>query len=353
MFDDWEAIGWAGGALLVAFALGMILHWVLFRILGRVAPRTDGEMNQSVVRHCRGPMRLILPILALNIVAPYISIPEQLDHFIRHTLQLVMIAGVAWLLISLSYVLDDVLSLKYRIDVSDNLQARRIFTRVRVLRRVVIVIVGVVALGLMLMTFPRVRELGVGMLASAGFAGIIVGLAARPTVETLLAGVQLALTEPIRIDDVVIVEGEWGKIEEITATYVVVRIWDLRRLILPVRYFIDNPFQNWTRKTADILGTVELHMDYTVPVQAVREELERLVKDAPQWDGKVCGLQVTEATERTMRLRALVSAGDASKAWDLRCLVREKLIEFIQKNYPDSLPRVRGELTGADSGESG
>lgn len=196
----------------------------------------------------------------------------------------------------------------------------------------------------MLMTFDKVRQLGTSILASAGIIGIIVGLAAQRTIATLLAGLQIAITQPIRVDDVVIVENEWGRIEEITFTYVVVRIWDLRRLILPITYFIEKPFQNWTRVTADILGTVFIYVDYTVPVQAIREELHRILKSTDLWDGKAWGLQVTNATERTVELRALMTAPDASAAWDLRCEVREKILEFVQKKYPDGLPKVRAEI---------
>jgi len=196
----------------------------------------------------------------------------------------------------------------------------------------------------MLMTFEKVRQLGTSILASAGVIGIIVGVAAQRTIATFLAGIQIAVTQPIRIDDVVIVENEWGRIEEITLTYVVVRIWDLRRLVLPITYFIEKPFQNWTRVTADILGTVFIYVDYTVPIQAVREELHRILQNSKLWDKKVWGLQVTNTTEHTVELRALMSAPDASSAWDLRCEVRERLVEFIQKNYPDGLPKVRAEI---------
>ncbi|MDH3556239.1 MAG: mechanosensitive ion channel family protein, partial [Deltaproteobacteria bacterium] len=178
----------------------------------------------------------------------------------------------------------------------------------------------------------------------AGIVGIIVGLAAQKSISTLFAGIQMAITQPIRIDDVVIVENEWGRIEEITLTYVVVRIWDLRRLIVPITYFLEKPFQNWTRISAEILGTVFLYVDYTVPVEAVRTELRRILENSPLWDGQICLLQVTNATERTTELRAIISATDASNAWELRCEVREKLIGFIRQNYPDGLPKVRAEL---------
>jgi small-conductance mechanosensitive channel len=195
-----------------------------------------------------------------------------------------------------------------------------------------------------LMTFDRVRQLGTTILASAGVVGIVVGMAAQRTIATFIAGLQIAITQPIRVDDVVIVENEWGRIEEITLTYVVVRIWDLRRLIVPITYFIESPFQNWTRTSADILGTVFVYADYTMPIDVLRDELQNILKKSEHWDGKVCVLQVTNASDRTMELRALMSAADASTAWTLRCEVREKLIDFIRREYPKSLPKVRAEL---------
>ena len=232
---------------------------------------------------------------------------------------------------------------------ADNLAARRIHTQIQILRKVLVVVIGVLALAISLMTFEKVRQLGTTILASAGIIGIIVGIAAQKSIATLLAGLQLAVTQPIRIDDVVIVENEWGRIEDITLTYVVVRIWDLRRLVVPMTYFLERPFQNWTRISADLLGTVFLYVDYTVPVEAVREELKRITKNSPLWDKHVCTLQVTNTTERTLELRALVSAADASQAWNLRCEVREKLIEFLQANYPEALPKMRAELRQQNS----
>jgi len=262
----------------------------------------------------------------------------------EHALALVLIALVAWLLIRMTYVLEDYVVSRFDVDVRDNLRARKIHTQFRVLKRIVIAVVGVIAFGTMLMTFDQVRQLGTTILASAGVVGIVVGMAAQRTIATFIAGLQIAITQPIRVDDVVIVENEWGRIEEITLTYVVVKIWDLRRLIVPITYFIESPFQNWTRTSADILGTVFVYADYTMPIDAVREELHNILKKSDHWDGKVCVLQVTNASDRTMELRALMSAVDASAAWNLRCEVREKLIEFIKREYPQALPRVRAEL---------
>jgi small-conductance mechanosensitive channel len=239
------------------------------------------------------------------------------------------------------YILDEYIIRRFNVDVKDNLRARKIRTQLGVLKRIVIIVVCILALGTMLMTLEKVRQLGTTILASAGIVGIVVGMAAQRTIGTFIAGLQIAFTQPIRIDDVVIVENEWGRIEEITLTYVVVKIWDMRRLIVPITYFIEKPFQNWTRVTADLLGTVYIYVDYTVPVEAVRVELQKILKDSGLWDGKVCVLQVTATSERSLELRALMSAPDASTAWNLRCHVREKIVEFIQKNYPESLPKLR------------
>jgi small-conductance mechanosensitive channel len=259
-------------------------------------------------------------------------------------LALALIAGVAWLLIRLLQVFEEIVARKYRLDENEDVTVRRIRTQAQVFHRVGVVVVVVVTLAGMLMTFPSVRQLGVSLFASAGIAGIVVGIAARPTLSNLIAGMQVALTEPVRIDDVVVVEGEWGHIEEIATTYVVVRIWDQRRLVLPLTYFIEKPFQNWTRASTEILGTVFVYTDYTVPVEAVRIELKRILDATKLWNGKVWGLQVTDATGHGVQLRALMSAADSDSAWDLRCHVREALVDFLQRSYPQSLPKMRAEL---------
>jgi small-conductance mechanosensitive channel len=290
-------------------------------------------------------MRFIVLLIAVSFVLPLLNMTPGVLDFVKHLISLCLIACVAWLIVRFTFVLDDLILSRYKIDVRDNLQARKIQTQLQIFKKVVTVVVVILALAIMLMTFDKVRQLGTSILASAGIIGIVVGLAAQRTIATLLAGLQIAITQPIRVDDVVIVENEWGRIEEITFTYVVVRIWDLRRLVLPITYFIEKPFQNWTRVTADLLGAVFIYVDYTVPVQAIRRELHRILKGSDVWDGKTWVLQVTNATERTLELRALMSAPDAPTAWNLRCEVREKLIEFIKKNYPDGLPKVRAEIS--------
>jgi hypothetical protein len=227
----------------------------------------------------------------------------------------------------------------------DNLVSRRLGTQVQVLRHIATFIIVLITIALMLMTFPAIRHVGESLFASAGLAAIVGGLAARSTLTNLLAGIQIALTQPIRLEDAVIVEGEWGWVEEITTTYVVVRIWDLRRMLLPLTYFIEKPFQNWTRESTDLLGTVFVYADYTVPVESVREELHRVLESSGMWDGKTWGLQMTNLSERTVELRALMSAPSGPQAFDLRCHVREKLIAFLQQQYPHCLPRARADLT--------
>ncbi|MGD8253319.1 MAG: mechanosensitive ion channel [Syntrophobacterales bacterium] len=352
ILQNLEKLLWPLGALVAALLVALLVHHVLFRMLDRFARGTKTIVDDSLVRHLRRPARLIIPILAVSFLLPLLRLPPRILIVLQQTFSLLLIIAVAWLFIKLVYVFEDLILNQYDIDLKDNLEARRIHTQIQILKKVVIVVVGVLALAAALMTFEKVRQLGTTLLASAGIVGIIVGLAAQKSISTLFAGIQMAITQPIRIDDVVIVENEWGRIEEITLTYVVVRIWDLRRLIVPITYFLEKPFQNWTRISADLLGTVFLYVDYTVPVEAVRAEMKRIVESSPLWDKRVCALQVTNATERTVELRALMSAADSSSAWELRCDVREKLIGFIRQNYPDGLPKVRAELTESAEGSS-
>jgi small-conductance mechanosensitive channel len=345
-FMAWNHAFWAVVVIVVAASAGSLVHMVLFGVARRLAARAEGDVGERLIRYARRPARLIMPLVAIQlfypVVTPFLTPPVFAS--LRHALGLGLIAGVAWLFISLSRVIDDALGVRYRLDVSDNLAARRVHTQARVLRRALTVLVIVLTAGVMLMTFPQVRELGASVLASAGLAGIVVGFAAAPVLKNVIAGIQIAIAQPIRLDDVVIVEGEWGRIEEFTATYVVVRIWDQRRLIVPLNHFIENTFQNWTRTDAEILGTVFLHVDYSVPVEAVRQELHRLLEANENWDRRAWGLVVTDATDRTVELRALMSAADAGTAWDLRCEIREQLIAFLQSRYPGGLPRIRAEV---------
>jgi small-conductance mechanosensitive channel len=349
----WEFLTGAGrwivslAVLLAAVGIALVAYQIVARILVGLVRRTASEVDNLLIRNLRRPLRWLFVVIAVYVAVGPLSFPPGLDSFLRHVLSILVNVVIAWLLIKIVYALGEIILLRFQVNVPDNLRARAASTQINVLRRVAVATIIIVALATTLMTFDRVRQLGTAMLASAGIAGIVLGLAAQKTLGNLIAGLQIAFTQPLRIDDVVIVEGEWGRIEEITLTYVVVRIWDLRRLIVPITHFVEHPFQNWTRVTADLLGTVLLYVDYTVPVAAVRTELQRILENTDLWDRKVGLLQVTNVSERAVELRVLVSAPDSGTAWDLRCHVRERLIEFLQEHYPQALPKVRAELPKA------
>ncbi|MBN1974588.1 MAG: mechanosensitive ion channel [Sedimentisphaerales bacterium] len=353
LIQYWKISIWVFGLPLLAGLIGSIF---LYQFLLKYAQKSENKIDNSLIRHCFKPLvwLIVFFIIRFSVEASYPKdeIKENNLDNVEHLLALVLIALVSWLLIKAVSVFEDFITTRFDVNAKDNLQARKIHTQFRVLKRIIFIVVIVIAAATMLMTFPRIKQLGTAILASAGIIGIVIGLAAQKTLGTFIAGLQIAFTQPIRVDDVVIVEGEWGRIEEITLTYVVVRIWDLRRLIVPITYFIEKPFQNWTRVSADILGTVFLYTDYTIPVEEIRKELERILKESDLWDGKVCGLQVTSATDKTIELRALMSAPDASIAWNLRCDIREKLIDFIKIKYPQSLPRFRAEMESQNNGNN-
>jgi small-conductance mechanosensitive channel len=342
-----------------AYGFGVIgaSFWLLRR-LGRVielfvaslSARADTSWDDVLLPLAGKTVRWGLPLLAVILGAPALSIAPAVADVVSNATSLLLIGVVAFILCQVVDVAAAFVLKQHRTDVADNLQARAIHTQVLVLKKVALTVIGVFTLASMLMVFESVRQFGASILASAGVAGIVVGLAAQRSIATLLAGFQIALTQPIRVDDVVIVENEWGRIEDITLTYVVVRVWDQRRLIVPMTHFIDRPFQNWTRASSDILCTVTFHLDYSVPVPAMRTELTRILRQSRYWDGRVDVLQVTDAREHTVEVRALASAADASLAWDLRCEVREELVGFIQREHPGSLPRLRASFA-ADPAE--
>jgi small-conductance mechanosensitive channel len=341
---DWRSVLWSAGIAGGVVFLALAAHSVVFILIKRFANRDGGAFYGLLAQYEQGPTRALLPLFGLLAAIPWIPLSSLVQSRLSHATGLALIATIAWVAIALLDVVQDYISHRHALEESDNLAARRVRTQVQVLRHIAVVVIVVVAASIMVMTFPSVRHLGESMFASAGLAALVAGLAARSTLSSLMAGVQIALSQPIRLEDVVIVEGEWGWIEEITTTYVVVRVWDLRRLIVPLSYFIEKPFQNWTRKTADLLGTVFVYVDYSIPAEEVRSELHRILESSGMWDGKVWGLQVTNANERTLELRALMSAPGSSSAWDLRCHVREKLISYLQERYPESLPRIRTEI---------
>jgi small-conductance mechanosensitive channel len=348
--QNWRGLAWSAGLLVVAIAAALLIRIVVFSVLTRVTRRRGTLLGQSLVRHGKGPALWIFPLIAVLMILPGLPLFDALKTALEHIAGLGLIATMAWLAILLIEVTSDVMAGRYRIDVADNLQARRIQTQFQMVHRIATILVVVVAVSVMLMTFPAIKHIGISILASAGVVSLVVGMAMKDTLANLIAGVQIAFAQPFRIGDAVVVENEMGWIEEIGMMYVVVRIWDLRRLVLPLSYFLTNSFQNWTRTSADMLAYTYIYADYSVPVDAVREEFKRICEASPMWNKKVCGLQVSDSDQRTVQLRALMDVRNSSDAWDLRCLVREKLIAFLQQNYPGSLPRYRGELDANKGG---
>ena len=326
--------------------VGLALHSVLVSVVRRTHRRRPFSISGLPlhVTHWFASFRLLIPSAMLAAAAPLLPAPATVRSTVTHVAVLGIIAGAAWVVTSTLAVARDIAMIHLQLQSADNLRGRRIFTQLRIIEQIATAATLIVALSFMLMTFSGVRQIGADLLASAGLVGLVLGLAAQRSIATILAGMQIAFNQPIRLDDVVVVEGESGRIEEITLTYVVVHIWDHRRLILPVTYFIERPFQNWTRTTAELLGTVSIYADYAVPVQPIRDELEHIVAQTTTWDRKTCLLQVANASEHTVELRALVSAANSADLGALRSEVRERLIGFLQTSYPDRLPRLRVEL---------
>jgi small-conductance mechanosensitive channel len=331
------------GALIAGFAI----YWILFHFILR---KSVSPTHHQTLRRFRKPAFWILVVLAAMAAVPTFGISNYAEDITEHVLHIIFIMCLTWLLIAGVYAVQDILLRRYDISLADNLRARQVRTQMAVMRRLAIGFIGLLAVGLVLYTFNHTRlwQAGAGLLASAGLASLALAAAAKTTVSNLLAGIQIALTEPIRIDDVVIVDGQWGRIEEITAAYVVVCIWNLQRLIVPLSYFIENPFQNWTRTSANLIGTCYIYADYSCPIGPLREEYLRVLKSTELWDGKAQVLQVTDLFEQTMQIRALMSSADSGKLFDLRCYVREKMIAFLQQYYPQCLPKQRiNELQNA------
>ncbi|MDE1920928.1 MAG: mechanosensitive ion channel [Candidatus Omnitrophica bacterium] len=328
---------------LFALLAGLVLHSIAAMLIKR-RPKPSVAGRSLNIRYLIEPLRYLIPGVCVAVVLPWLHFPLEIQSFGMHAAQLWIIASVGWLLMKSVHMVRDMVLEHYDVTVADNLRARKMFTQIRVIGRIINILIVFLTFAIMVMTFNEARQVGLSLLASAGILGVVLGFAAQKTLGNLMAGIQIAFAQPIRLDDVVIVENEWGWIEEITLTYVVVRIWDLRRLILPISYFVEKPFQNWTRVSADLLGTVFVYTDYLIDVQGVREALTRILGQSRLWDKKVNVLQVTNLSEHTVELRALMSASDSSKAWDLRCEVREKLLNYMQTQHPDSLPRTRVEM---------
>lgn len=347
---DWQQLGAIAWPLLVALALGLLVRRALLAIARRAQAHASTRTRARVVQVIAIPAAVALPLLFLAVAAAATPLAPDTIGRIQHWLGIGVLLSATWLAVRAVGAVELRILREHPVDVEDNLAARRVQTQTRVIAGVVQGALILVGVSLALMTFPAIRQIGATLLASAGIIGLVAGIAARPVFGNLIAGLQIALAQPIRLDDVVIVEGEWGRIEEITSTYVVVRVWDERRLIVPLQWFIEHPFQNWTRTSAQLLGTAFLWLDYRTPMAEVRAELQRICNDDPRWDGRVCVAQVTETTERSIEVRLLVSARNSGDLFDLRCALRERMLEFLNARHPQALPRLRADLAREGGG---
>ena len=336
--------GWGGFAILIAGSLlaAYFVYRVVLASLRRLLP--EGSLSRTAIERTRLGIALVLPLLALQLALGAAPLEDDARQVARQVVTVAWFVLVTFVLVRMTQAVATVVMTRHALDVADNLAARRIHTQARVLARSIQTLIVIVGLAAVLMTFPGVRQFGASLLASAGLAGIVVGFAARPVLENLIGGLQLALTQPIRIDDVVIVEGEYAKVEEIGAAFVVLRVWDQRRLIVPLTWFISHPFQNWTYREAALVGTVFWWVDAMVPVDALRREVGRFVESSPHWDRRSWNLQVTDADERGVQLRASVSAAESGALWDLRVGLREHVLGWLAQHHPEALPRVRATL---------
>jgi small-conductance mechanosensitive channel len=329
------------GALILALAavIAIAAHEIAARLVRRLLGSRQPYLR-SLLSATNGLTRLALLILALVVVLPVAPIDPTAITVLARILSLATITLLGWIAVTATHVTGDLYLRRFRLDAADNLLARKHVTQVRILRRVVDTLIVVLAVSAALMTFEAVRQYGVSLFASAGVAGLVAGLAARPMLSNLIAGIQIATTQPIRLDDEVVVENQWGRIEEINSTYVLLGLWDLRQLIVPLSYFIEKPFENWTRDSTRLIGSVMLHVSYAVPIERLRAKVIEIVKASPHWDGDVAKLQVHDAKESSLELRVIASAGSSSQVSELRYEIREKVIEFLQREYPAGLPQL-------------
>ncbi len=334
---------WAWNLIIVisAVVIGLAVKFIIKAILKYNKKYTDYSLFLSAIKNFSRPMNHFVPLFMLNLMEPLMVLSPRYDVILTRTVEIALIISFAIVLMSAMNVLEDYVYHAYDLNKEDNLRERKIRTQIQFIRKVLGTLIVFITIAIILLSFDNVRKIGAGLLTGVGIGGIIIGFAAQKSLGNLLAGFQIAFTQPIRIDDVLVVEGEWGRVEDITLTYVVLKIWDQRRLILPINYFIEKPFQNWTRTSSEILGTVFLYLDYNTPVDALRVEFERLLATTELWDKRVHGIQVTDAKVNCIELRVLVSAHNSSQAFDLRCYIREQLIKFIKNNYPESLPLNR------------
>ncbi|MFC4143756.1 mechanosensitive ion channel family protein [Pedobacter mendelii] len=330
---------------IVALIIGAFVKFIIHKLFLLLSRWWSSIIIKSTIKHLRNPIGLFIPLLFLNFSSSLMVMSAAWRLPLTKTLEIALTVTFALILIRFINVLEDYFYLKYDLNKENNLKERKIRTQLQFVRKFIVSLIILITAAIILLSFESMRKIGAGLLTGVGIGGIIIGFAAQKSLGNLLAGFQIAFTQPIRIDDVLIVEGEWGKVEEITLTYVVVNIWDQRRLILPITYFIEKPFQNWTRVSADLLGTVFLYLDYTIPIEPLRQEMTRLLSSNLLWDKRVNVVQVTDSTkDGSIEVRFLMSASNSSRAFDLRCNIREAMIAFIQTNYPESLPKKRLEF---------
>lgn len=344
---DWTVLAGLLGSALLAY----IAHFVAFAIVRRISQRTATSGDDEMVRALYQPSRWLLILLVLMAGVEAARVEPVIEGWWRIASAMALAALAGWGAMRVLAAVRHIVEERNDITADNNLMARRRTTRVRILNRVAQTVILFLTIAFMLLAIPAVRTIGVTLVASAGLAALAVGAAAQPALKNLIAGIQMAFTEPIRLDDVVIVEGEWGRIEDIRLTYVVLRIWDDRRLVVPVSYFLENVFQNWTRQTSDLLGTIYFHVDHAADIGRIRESFLRIVEANANWDGRTAGLVVTGQTAEATELRGLVSAANSSLAWDLRCEVREAMIDFMRREMPEALVRSRAKLEGEAGGE--
>ena len=334
------APNWLAALVMVvaALAVAVIIHALIQKLILRLWVSRHPVVS-TLIRRTRGVTRYGLILFLLSIVIPLLPLDRVATDFANKVFIAALILLIGWIVLLAANLSADHYIGRFQIGAADDFLARKAVTQVEVLKRILDGLIIVVAVGFALMTFDSVRQLGLSLFASAGVVGIIAGVALRSVLANFFAGLQIALTQPIRLHDVVTIEGEFGHVEELSSSYVVVRLWDLRRLVVPLSYFIEKPFQNWTRSSSRILGTVFIHMDYTVPIETIRKKAREIVEASGLWDKQVFNVQVTDMKETALEIRVLVSAADSAKCWDLRCEVREKLIDFIKSEYPNALPR--------------
>lgn len=327
---------------LLLILAGIAALFLTFKLIkNKVKHFKDKPFQLSLIAKAATPILLLLIFLLAKLNIHHFIESERLLSVSNHMLTTLTIITGSWLLINAIRITRKIILLRYDLSQKNNLVARKMHTQLKIIERIIIFIIIFIALAAVLMTFDSIKRVGISLFASAGIAGLVLGLAAQKVIGSVLAGIQLAITQPIRIDDVVIVESEWGWIEEITLTYVVVRLWDKRRLVVPSTYFIEQPFQNWTRNSSDILGSVFIYADYTIPVNDLRDKFNQLLKDNELWDGKVANVQVTNSTNQSLELRFLMSAADSPSLWNLRTYIREKLVEYLQHEHKSKLPISR------------